>query len=518
MTNEISNLKNQFITFDKSHITVDDIIKISEGLVTVKLSQALEYLSFIQRGADYVLQIIADGKPVYGINTGFGDSCDVVIPSDLAFALSKHLYTYHGCGLGACFSKKQARAIIAVRITSLAKGYSGIRPELLNQLVAFLNHDITPMIPSEGSVGASGDLTPLSYLAASLCGERDVLYLDQKMDASAAIALCGLSPLVLQPKEALALMNGTSVMTALACEAYTRAVYLMQLAARITAMASYSLDGNAHHFDKFLFKLKPHTGQEQIAKWIREDLVIDSHANSGRIQDRYSVRCAPHIIGVLADALVWIKTNIENEINSVNDNPIIDAENHRVMHGGHFYGGHIAFSMDSLKNLIANLADMFDRQFALLVDSRYNNGLASNLSGSNDQNSAINHGLKALQISVSAWTAEALKLTMPASVFSRSTECHNQDKVSMGTIASRDCLRVLELTEQVAAAMLIAVNQGIQLRLRSNQKATLHPKLNDMLQQISNHITFIDEDRALQPELEKLIIQIQLRTWRLYID
>lgn len=518
MINPIGTTPKQTICFDNSLVTIDQIISLSEKGFMAQLSADKDYLSFIQRGADYVMQILAEGKPVYGINTGLGDSCDVVISNDLALVLSKHLVTYHGCGLGAYFSNKQAKAIIAVRIASLAKGYSGVRPLLLQQLVAFLNHDITPLIPSEGSVGASGDLTPLSYLAATLCGEREVLYKGERMQAHKALNLAGLSGLVLQPKEALALMNGTSVMTALACEAYTRAHYLMQLATRITAMASYALDGNAHHFDEFLFSLKPHAGQQNIAQWIRQDLVIDDYAHSGRIQDRYSIRCAPHIIGVLADALVWIKTDIENEINSVNDNPIIDADHKRVMHGGHFYGGHIAFTMDSLKNQVANLADMLDRQMALLVDSRYSNGLPNNLSGSCAANASINHGLKALQISVSAWTAEALKLTMPASVFSRSTESHNQDKVSMGTIASRDCLRVLELTEQVAAAMLIAVYQGMRLRLKLPQQASLHSRLANMVEMLSAHITFIEEDRVLQPELEELIAQIRARTWPLYMQ
>ena len=222
-------------------------------------------------------------------------------------------------------------------------------------------------------------------------------------------------------------MNGTSVMTALACEAYTRANYLLELTTRITAMASFSLDGNAYHFDETLFSLKPHQGQQKIATWIREDLIAPVKVNESRIQDRYSIRCAPHIIGVLADALPWIRSNIENEINSVNDNPVIDAENETVMHGGHFYGGHIAFTMDSLKNIIANLADMMDRQIALMVDTRYNNGLSANLSGCTDERSVINHGLKALQISVSAWTAEALKLTMPAFGRSGKYRCRHSE-------------------------------------------------------------------------------------------
>ena len=504
------------ITFSKSQISIEDIINIAEGKACAALSENNDFLMCIQSGADFVSKIVKEGKPTYGINTGLGDSCDIAITDVLVMELPKHLYTYHGCGLGQNFSCSQTKAIIAVRLSSLCKGYSGVRTTLLHQMIHFLNADITPLIPAEGSVGASGDLTPLSYLASSLCGEREVMFNNERMSSQKALELAGLVPISLKPKEALAIMNGTAVMTALACEAYTRANYLLELTTRITAMASFSLDGNAYHFDEFLFSLKPHYGQQKIATWIREDLITSVKVNESRIQDRYSIRCAPHIIGVLADAMPWMRTYIENEINSVNDNPVIDVENERVLHGGHFYGGHIAFAMDSLKNLIANLADMMDRQMALMVDVRYNNGLSANLSGSTGVRSVINHGLKALQISVSAWTAEALKLTMPASVFSRSTECHNQDKVSMGTISSRDCLRVLELTEQVAAAMLITVYQGVSLRKKMPHHSSLHPNLHTMMQNLSEYTKLVIEDRALQLELEQLILAIRERHWQLY--
>jgi histidine ammonia-lyase len=222
------------------------------------------------------------------------------------------------------------------------------------------------------------------------------------------------------------------------------------------------------------------------------------------------------VIGVLADALPWLRDSIENELNSANDNPIIDAEGERVLYGGHFYGGHIGFAMDSMKNAVANLADLLDRQMALLVDSRYSNGLPANLSGVQGPRAAINHGLKGLQISTSAWTAEALKLTMPASVFSRSTECHNQDKVSMGTIAARDCLRVLELTEQVAAALLITVRQGVWLRCRLNRSVAPEATLKNMMDALGADIAEIEEDRRLEPDLRLLLERIRDRAWKLY--
>src|SRR5690606_26318061 len=219
----------------------------------------------------------------------------------------------------------------------------------------------------------------------------------------------------------------------------------------------------------------------------------------------YSLRCAPHVIGVLEDALPWLRANIENELNSANDNPIIDAAQEMVLHGGHFYGGHIAFAMDCMKNAVANLADLLDRQMALLVDARYSHGLPANLSAAGGERAALNHGLKALQISVSAWTAEALKLTMPASVFSRSTECHNQDKVSMGTIAARDCLRVIELVEQVAAALLVTARQGIALRRAREDGARLSAAAEAMVADLGARIPLVVEDRALDGELRLLL-------------
>jgi histidine ammonia-lyase len=213
--------------------------------------------------------------------------------------------------------------------------------------------------------------------------------------------------------------------------------------------------------------------------------------------------------------LPWMELWIENELNSANDNPIVDAEGERVLHGGHFYGGHIAFVMDSLKNVVANIADLLDRQLALMVDPRFNHGLPSNLSGAAGPRTAINHGLKAVQIGTSAWAAEALKHTMPASVFSRSTESHNQDKVSMGTIAARDCLRVLALTEQVVAALLIAVRQGVWLRGKQSD-LTLTAALSSQLAALGETIRPLEEDRALDGELRQLIGMIHAHAWPLY--
>lgn len=498
-------------------LVIEDVVAVARAEAGIALSQAPLFRTRIGKGAEYLRQLLDSGGEVYGVNTGYGDSCTVAIPADLVAELPLHLTRFHGCGLGDYLSPEATRAVLAARLNSLAQGYSGVRWALLEQLAGLINHDILPFIPAEGSVGASGDLTPLSYVAAALIGERDVLHAGIRKPAAEALFLAGMQPLTLAPKEGLAIMNGTAVMTGLACLAWRRADYLTRLSSRLTALAAYALRSNRSHFDPRLFAVKPHAGQIECATWIHDDLDGDDVGERLRLQDRYSIRCAPHVIGVARDALGWMRRDIENELNSANDNPIIDADADALFHGGHFYGGHIAFAMDALKIAVANLADLMDRQMALLVDTRYNHGLPQNLSGTQGARAPINHGFKAVQIGTSAWAAEALKLTMPASVFSRSTECHNQDKVSMGTIAARDCLRVLELTEQVAAGLLLATLQGVALRERQEQGQGRLPRALEAFRSAAGQLSaFVDEDRPLDADLRRVMIAIQEAAWPIY--
>jgi len=499
-------------------LTIEDVVAISAG-ASVALAADTAFRDRIDRGVSFLDKLLQEDGVVYGVTTGYGDSCTVRIPREMVHELPLQLTRFHGCGMGANLAPDQVRAVLACRLCSLALGYSGVRYTLLEQLVLLLEHNILPRIPEEGSVGASGDLTPLSYVAAVLIGERDVFYQGKLRPAAEVFDELGISGITLQPKEGLALMNGTAVMTGLACLAFSRAAYLARLATRITAMVSAAMHGNEFHFDEALFALKPHPGQQQIATWLCEDLKSQrSPRNSKRLQDRYSLRCAPHVIGVLQDSLPWLRSFIENELNSANDNPLIDGQNERVLHGGHFYGGHIAMAMDAMKTAVANIADLLDRQLAQLVDPRFNHGLPANLSGADSARAPLHHGFKAVQIAVSAWTAEALKLTMPASVFSRSTECHNQDKVSMGTIAARDSLRVLELTEQVAAACLLAGTQALQLRRRNRDlnEEHLSDALLEMVAEVSGLFSLVEEDRPLECDLRGIMAQIQSQHWSLY--
>ncbi|MES2205799.1 MAG: aromatic amino acid ammonia-lyase [Pseudomonadota bacterium] len=515
------------VLIGSSRLSIEDVVSVAYRKCEIQLSEDEFFREKVTKSASFLARLLAENKQVYGVNTGYGDNCTVSIPPELVEELPLHLIRYHGCGLGQCFDEPSTIAILMARLNSLAQGVSGVRWVLLERLAQLIQYQLLPIIPSEGSVGASGDLTPLSYIGGVLVGERNVLYQGKSLLSSIVFGQLGIEPLKLAPKEGLALMNGTAVMTGLACLAFHRAEYLSRLATRLTALATFALKGNRGHFDPALFAVKPHEGQNKVAAWIYSDLDENAYVNKDnneageqlRLQDRYSIRCAPHVIGVLRDALSWMRRDIENELNSANDNPIICGVSEQVLHGGHFYGGHIAFVMDGLKNAVANIADLMDRQLALLVDTRYNNGLPQNLSGVSGPRAAINHGFKAVQITASACAAEALKNTMPASVFSRSTECHNQDKVSMGTIAARDALRVLELTEQVAACLLLATTQAVFLRARvkSDFLTTINPDMQSFLSHIATDFKLVEEDRALEKDLRLQIANIEQQKWSLYL-
>lgn len=484
-------------------LALADVLAIVRGQATVALDPDLGYRAHLRRGVELLARRLAEGQTIYGVTTGFGENCQNPVAPELAPELALNLFRFHGCGTGRILEADETMAVVAVRLASLARGYSAVRAEVLERLCDLLNHRILPCIPAEGSVGASGDLTPLSYIAAVLVGEREVILDGQQMPASEALTRVGLEPVVLGPKESLAIMNGTSVMTGLACLAFDRSLKLARLAASLTAMASDVMRGNPRHFDDRLFALKPHPGQRACARWIREDIEYERalHSVPARVQDRYSIRCAPHVIGVLLDFARHAQPTLEVEINSVNDNPIVDPDTGEIFHGGNFYGGHAAYITDTLKTAVANIADLLDRQFALLANPMTSHGLPANLVDEHAPFAEAHHGFKAMQISASALTAEALKLTMPASVFSRSTESHNQDKVSMGTISARDAQRVLDLSETVAAICLLALCQAVDLR----QDEGCHHRSRVMRDAVREHVPKNTGDRRMDTDIRRIL-------------
>ncbi|MCL1954502.1 MAG: aromatic amino acid ammonia-lyase [Spirochaetes bacterium] len=496
----------------RDRLTIENLAAAAKKQIKVRLCNSAEFRAKIKSGADFLDEVLEKHGGIYGVTTGYGDSCAEQVSSENYNELPVNLTRFHGCGMGDYFDTQIVRALMIVRLNTLAQGYSGVSMELMEFMAFFIENNILPLVPQEGSVGASGDLTPLSYFAGALIGERQVMYMEQERSSADVLAELGRKSYQFRPKEAIAIMNGTAVMNAVAAFAFHDAEYLANLACRITAMNSIALKGNAEHFNKRLFELKPYPGQAFAAERIRICLPAERQGLQivpARIQDNYSIRCAPHVIGLFFDISDALRNFIETEMNSANDNPLIDSERRSVYHGGHFYGGHICFAMDSLKNIIANIADLMDRQLALLVDEKYNRGLPPNLTGNRD-NISCNHGFKAVQIAVSAWTAEALKNTMPMSVFSRSTECHNQDKVSMGTIAARECARVNKLTAQVMAASMLAAYQAINLRLKKGElKYDDLGKTKETFEEISAFFKPLENDRPLEADLRKTLELIE---------
>lgn len=495
------------VTIGAATATIEDIVALAAGRARVALDPRPEFRALIERGAAHLQRRLDAGETIYGVTTGFGDSCVTAVPPEHVRALPHNLVRFHGCGTGRILEEDEAAAVVAVRLASLCRGWSAVRWEVLEGLAALLNHRLLPCIPAEGSVGASGDLTPLSYVAALLIGERECTLAGAPMSAADGLRAIGRASLDLGPKESLALMNGTSVMTALGCLAFARAARLARLCAAITAIASDITRGNRAHFDDRIFAQKPHPGQRRCAAWIRDDIGLTPAAGRElvRLQDRYSIRCAPHVIGVVLDALPQARAILEDEARSANDNPLVDPDTGDILHGGNFYGGHVCFVLDGLKAAVANLADLVDRQIALVCTPSMSHGLPANLVHHQGPGAAAHHGFKAMQISASALAAEALKLTMPASVFSRSTECHNQDKVSMGTIAARDCLRVVELTETAAAIGLLVMLQGVDIRGGEG----CHKRARALHQAVRAFVPVNDADRRMDHDIAAVLTRLR---------
>jgi histidine ammonia-lyase len=347
----------------------------------------------------------------------------------------------------------------------------------------------------------------MSYVAAALMGERDVFYKGKRISAETALSDTGLSPYVFEPKEPLAIMNGTAIMTGIAVMVIDKAQHLLDALIFATSLTIHALMGNVHHYHPVIAKAKPHPGQYVITDRIFN--LLSNHESHTQLesksletlQDPYSIRCAPQIIGVLWDTLHWVREWVEIESNSANDNPIFDPETGDVYMGGNFYGGHIASAMDSLKTALASVADMSDRQISLMVDPNASRGLPADLVRARGEESLFNHGFKAMSISSSALTAEALKMTMPAASFSRSTESHNQDKVSMGTISARDAYRICCLAERVVAIHLLSAAQACEIR----GGVSARPNLDDIIGKIRKIVPPIIEDRPMDNDIEKIV-------------
>jgi histidine ammonia-lyase len=446
----------------EARVTHTDVARVARGELAVELTEAASWHDRMRASRQAVDARARSGEPFYGVNTGFGASVVNTVAAEHGGNLAVNLFRYHGCGVGPPLGPDEVRAVIVARLAQLAAGWSGIRADTLRAMVALLAHDLLPVIPELGSVGASGDLTPMSYVAAVLSGEREVSVAGRVVPAAEALAAAGLAPVTLQPKETLSIMNGTSVMTALVSLALDRAERFARGHALVTAWNSLVLRGQPAHFDERLFLAKPHPGAVRYAGWVRAGLACGPRPElrPGKVQDPYSVRCAPHVVGVLLEVLDQAAATVAIELNGAGDNPLICEHTHAVLHGGNFYGSHITHVADTVKLQLAHAGELLERQLVLLCHSTQTSGIPENLIAVAGAGRTAHHGFKAIELLASALVAEAMKLAAPASVFSRSTEGHNQDKVPMGPIAARDLRAIGELADHLLAIALLAAAQA----------------------------------------------------------
>lgn len=512
------------VTVNGEGLTVENVCSVAYDNEEVKLPEDKAFWERLEKSRQFLMDYINTGVPTYGVTTDFGDSCHNQISVDKAGELQRTICTYHGIGLGPKFDKATGRAVMLARLNGNVKGgHSAIRPELAKMLLTMLNKDIVPVIPELGSVGASGDLTPLSYLAAAIMGQRNVYYKGKIVPTMEAFNAEGIKPLPIEAKEGLALMNGTSVMTAVASLALKKAERLARISDFLTAVTSEITRGKDTPFVAKVSEIKNHKGQSESADYVyniikdskrvfRYEDFLESQitkmdgkkfvAQQNKIQDRYSIRCAPQINGVYRDTLAMAHAWITEELNSANDNPLVDIDADRIYNTGNFYGGHICASCDYLRIALANIADLSDKQAEVIIDGKFN-GLTENLipvTPPEHPRSGLRLGFKAAQITISAIRGEIQTYTFPVSITSAPTEALNQDKVSMGTISARKLRDQIELVYLQFATHLLAAMQAVDLA-GLDDFAPFTKKVHSEVRRLS---AFVEDDRELDKDAEKV--------------
>jgi len=477
---------------------------------SVKLDDSQEFIDFINAGHDFLIENIRQGRPIYGVTTGYGEAGQNYAAFEEAQELQKNLFSFHGCGVGEFLSPEVSRIMITIRMISLSKGKSGVSYDLLKRFEMLLEKKLYPVIPSQGSVGASGDLTPLSYIAAVIAGEREVYYNGEIRSTEEVYKELGIEPYTFKPKEALGIMNGTAAMSAIAIDAIAKFETILATTESFVASIFELLLCDTTPLEPFVHESKPFDGQKQTAANILAKCEASklTHEAFGRydqfhleaeqnIQDRYSIRCSPQVLGVVHENLAIAKRWIETEINGVNDNPLIDHIGRKIYTSGNFYGGFVCHAMDTMRICVGNVADLLDKEFGLLVDHKFNKGLGESLK---INKKSTHHGFKAMQITLSSLTADVIMNTTPASLNSRPTESFNQDKVSMGTTAALHFAKQLpDLTNMLSIA-IIGMAQAVDLR----GKEQCSPFLQANYEKIRAEVDALEFDRRMDTDIKKV--------------
>ncbi|MCL2367171.1 MAG: histidine ammonia-lyase [Oscillospiraceae bacterium] len=475
-------------------LTIDELVSVARKRERVTLSE--NAIELMKNSRIWVEKILESEAPIYGINTGFGELSKIFIPHDQRERLQRNLILSHCTGVGERLPEDICRAIMLLSINSLSKGYSGIRPEIVEGIATLLNNDIYPMIPCKGSVGSSGDLAPLAHMASVLLGEGMVVVSDKEVPSAPVLEGLGIKPLALGGKEGLALINGTQVMTAIAALTCYDAMRLMKTADIAAALSLEALQGTRTAFDPRIAMIRPHLGQEITAKNIlaltQDSKIVAHHAQCDKVQDAYSLRCISQVHGASKDALRRVIETVSIELNSVTDNPLVMADTGDVISGGNFHGQPIALVMDYLKIALSEIANISERRISRLVDRKL-----SDLPAFLTAYPGVNSGFMILQYTAASLVSENKVLAHPASVDSIPTSANQEDHVSMGTIASRQAREILDNVQYVIAIEMLAAAQGVDfLKPATPGAGTQAAHL--MVRSLVSHL---DEDRALHPDI-----------------
>ncbi|KAJ1163316.1 hypothetical protein NDU88_003776 [Pleurodeles waltl] len=490
----------QYIYLDGNSLTTEDLVNLGKGLYKIKLTPEAERK--VKQSGELIENIVKEQKVVYGITTGFGKFARTIIPVSKLKELQVNLIRSHSAGVGKPLSPNRSRMLLALRINVLAKGYSGISLKTLHQVIEAFNASCLPYIPEKGTVGASGDLAPLSHLALGLIGEGKMWSPKSGWaDAKYVLEAHGLKPISLQPKEGLALINGTQMITSLGCEAVERAKAIAQQADIIAALTLEVLKGTTRAFDSDIQALRPHPGQIEVASRFRSLLdsdhhpseIADSHRFCDRVQDAYTLRCCPQVHGVVNDTITFVKNIITTEINSATDNPMVFADRGETISGGNFHGEYPAKALDYLAIGVHELAAISERRIERLC-----NPSLSELPAFLVTEGGLNSGFMIAHCTAASLVSENKALCHPSSVDSLSTSAATEDHVSMGGWAARKCLRVIEHVEQVLAIELLAACQGIEF-LRPLRTTTPLEKVYDLVRTVVRPWL---KDRFMAPDIE----------------
>jgi len=489
------------IIIDGENLKIDDVVAVARNYEKIELSE--NSIKNVRENRNNLEKLIDSGATVYGVNTGYGDLVNTRISHEDMKKLQENLIKSHSVGVGKYFDRDIVRATMLIRLNTLLKAKSGVRPEILILLKEFLNKDVVPAIPEKGSVGSSGDLAPLAHMTLVMIGRGKAFYQDKLLDGKEALKLANIPPIELSYKEGVALINGTSVMTGVAALNVYDSINLLKNSLIASSLSLEALNGNDDAFDPKILSLRPHNGQIKtgaVIKSMVQDSKIIKEAKKFKIQDAYSLRCIPQVAGAVYDTIVFAKNIVETELNSVTDNPIILE---RAYSGGNFHGEYVGFAMDYLGIAMAELANIAERRIARMVDHKL-----SDLPAFLIENSGLNSGMMMIQYTAAALVSENKVLAHPATVDSIPTSANQEDHVSMGTIAARKGRDIINNVKHVIAIEYLVASQALEYRKHEMAKNT-----GIIYKIIRKEVKPLTEDREMGEDIKHIIKMIDEKTF-----